>query len=83
MSVDQPLGCKDHGRIGKLLEPVCRFARDIVFYECEGGGAVFSTGSISWAASLSANKYKNNVSQITENVLNRFLDLKPFVLPKG
>ena len=56
---------------------------DIVFYECEGGGAVFSTGSISWAASLSVNKYKNNVSEITENVLNRFLDPKPFVPPKG
>jgi N,N-dimethylformamidase len=42
------------------------------------GGAVFSVGSIAWAGSLFHNKYQNNVSQITGNVLRRFLDPEPF-----
>lgn len=54
---------------------------DLVFYECQNGGAVFSTGSISWAASLSAKGYDNNVSRITENTLRRFLDERPFSAP--
>ena len=51
---------------------------DMVFFECPNGGAVFSTGSIAWAASLSHDGYDNNVSRITENVLRRFLDEPPF-----
>jgi N,N-dimethylformamidase len=51
---------------------------DMVFYEMPGGGAVFTTGSIAWMGSLSHNKYDNNVSRITENVLRRFADAKPF-----
>ena len=47
---------------------------DMVFFACPNGGAVFSTGSISWAGSLPHNGYDNNVSRITENVLRRFLD---------
>jgi len=47
---------------------------DMVFYETPAGGAVFSASSIAWAGSLSHNNYSNNVSQITENVLRRFLD---------
>ena len=50
---------------------------EMVFYEGPNGGAVFSTGSITWAASLSHNGYANNVSRITRNVLERFLDPKP------
>ena len=38
------------------------------------GGGVFSTGSITWAASLSHDGYQNNVARITGNVLRRFLD---------
>jgi N,N-dimethylformamidase len=37
------------------------------------GGAVFSSGAISWCGSLSHNGYDNNVSRITENVLRKFL----------
>ena len=37
-------------------------------------GAVFATGSITWAASLSYNHYENNVAYITRNVVQRFLD---------
>ena len=51
---------------------------DMVFFECPNGGAVFSTGSIAWAASLSHDGYDNNVSRVTENVLRRFLDEPPF-----
>ena len=47
---------------------------DMVFFECPNGGAVFSTGSIAWGPALSYNGYKNNVSRITRNVLDRFLD---------
>jgi N,N-dimethylformamidase len=54
---------------------------DIVFYETAAGGAVFSTSSIAWAGSLSHNKYDNNVSRITENVLGRFIADEPFEIP--
>jgi N,N-dimethylformamidase len=59
-----------------------RIAADMVFFETRGGGAVFNTGSIAWAGSLSHNDYTNNVSQITGNVLRRFLDLAPFYPPQ-
>ncbi|MCS6925707.1 MAG: LamG domain-containing protein [Candidatus Binatia bacterium] len=51
---------------------------DMVFFETPNGGAVWSAGSIAWAGSLSHNKYNNNVSRITHNVLRRFLDPTPF-----
>jgi len=51
---------------------------DMVFFEAPNGGAVFSTGSIAWAGSLSHNNYDNDVARITTNVLNRFIDPKPF-----
>jgi N,N-dimethylformamidase len=52
---------------------------DMVFFETPNGGAVWSSSSIAWAGSLSHNKYDNNVSRITNNVLKRFVDPKPFV----
>lgn len=54
---------------------------DLTFFECPNGGAVFSTGSISWAGSLSHENWDNNVSRITTNVLRRFIDPQPFELP--
>jgi N,N-dimethylformamidase len=54
---------------------------DMVFYELPGGGAVFSTASITWCGALSHNNYHNSVSRITENVLGRFLDASPFEGP--
>lgn len=51
---------------------------EMVFFETPGGGAVFSTGSIAWSGSLSHDSYNNDVSRITRNVLNRFLDETPF-----
>lgn len=54
-----------------------RVRADMVFFETPEGGGVFSTGSISWCASLAHNGYDNNVAQITGNVLKRFLDRAP------
>ena len=51
---------------------------DIVFFDRPGGGAVFSTGSISWPSSLPCNGFRNNVSRMTANALDRFLDPRPF-----
>ena len=50
---------------------------DLVYFCLEGGGAVFSTGSIAWTGSLSHNGYDNNVSRVTGNVVRRFLDPAP------
>ncbi len=53
---------------------------EMVYFETPSGGAVFATGSIAWAGSLSHNGYSNNVARITENVVRRFLDPTPFRL---
>jgi N,N-dimethylformamidase len=53
----------------------------MTFFETPNGGAVFSTGSIAYAGSLSWNGFDNNVFRLTTNVLNRFKDATPFVLP--
>ncbi len=54
---------------------------DIVFFETEGGGAVFSVGSISWFGSLARNGYDNDTALMTANVVRRFLDPAPFEFP--
>lgn len=54
---------------------------DMVFYETPGGGAVFSTGSIAFAGSLSPNGYRNNASRVIDNVVRRFVDEAAFVAP--
>jgi N,N-dimethylformamidase len=38
---------------------------------------VFSVGSIAWTGALSHNGYDNDIARITENVLRRFLDVRP------
>jgi N,N-dimethylformamidase len=50
---------------------------DVVFFPTANGGAVFSTGSIAWVCALSHANYDNNVSRLTGNVLQRFLDETP------
>ncbi len=45
---------------------------DMVFFETPNGGGVFSVGSITWCGALAHNRYDNNVSRITDNVLRRF-----------
>ena len=54
---------------------------DMVFFEVPGGGAVFSTGSISYAGSLAHNDYDNDIATITGNVMRRFIDDTPFAMP--
>jgi N,N-dimethylformamidase len=54
---------------------------DLTFFETAAGGAVFSTGSISYAGSLSTNRYDNDVARLTRNVLVRFIDPTPFEFP--
>lgn len=51
---------------------------EMVFFETHNGGAVFSTGSIAWAGSLSHDDYDNDVATITTNVLKRFIEDEPF-----
>lgn len=47
---------------------------DLTYFETPTGGAVFATSSIAWSGSLSHSGYDNDVSRITANVLNRFID---------
>ncbi len=54
---------------------------DMTFFETPAGGAVFSTGSISYSGSLAHNNYRNDICQITTNVLRRFADKTPFDYP--
>ncbi|WP_082143771.1 N,N-dimethylformamidase beta subunit family domain-containing protein [Nitratireductor soli] len=68
-----------HGGTAGPFNPAVR--ADMVFFECPGGGAVFSTGSIAYAGSLAHNGYANNIARLTGNVLQRFIDPEPFVLP--
>ena len=74
------LSCEEfkstHMMLGGTENPKVR--SDMVFFEIPGGGAVFSTGSISWIASLAWGDGDNNVSRITRNVLERFRDPAPF-----
>lgn len=50
---------------------------DITYFTTRDGGAVFSTSSMAWCASLPHNNYDNNVSQLTGNVLRRFAQDEP------
>ncbi len=54
---------------------------DMTFFETSAGGAVFSTGSISYAGALSTNNYDNDIARLTGNVLRRFIDSTPFRFP--
>ena len=54
---------------------------DMTFFETDGGGAVFSVGSIAFAGSLGDNGGENDIARLTTNVLRRFVDATPFVMP--
>ena len=51
---------------------------NMVFFETNNGGAVFTTGSIARNGSLLHNDGDNDVARITGNVLRRFLNPAPF-----
>ena len=54
---------------------------DMTFFETPAGGAVFSTGSITFCGSLLTNGSDNDVSSLMKNVVDRFLDPTPFEMP--
>ena len=58
---------------GQTLEALIR--ADMTYIEKPKGGAVFSTGSITYCGTLPHNKFDNDVSRLTFNVLNRFSEL--------
>jgi hypothetical protein len=66
MSPSAPAGTV---RLAKGLNPEGGGA-EMVTYETDSGGAVFSAGSITW---VSAVLVDDHVSRITRNVLTRFL----------
>ena len=47
---------------------------DMVYFDTPSGGAVFSTGSITFCGSLPHNNFDNNVSRLMKNIFDRFLD---------
>ena len=53
-------------------KPADLIRAELVYFETVKGGAVFSTGSITFCGSLSHGGYDNQVSRILENVLRRF-----------
>ena len=56
-------------------EPVGHLLRaDMVYFERPNGGAVFSTGSITFCGSLPHNNFDNDISKLLDNVLRRFLN---------
>jgi N,N-dimethylformamidase len=46
----------------------------MVYFETEGGGRVFSVGSITFCGSLPWNNFDNTVSRLLLNVLSQSLD---------
>jgi N,N-dimethylformamidase len=59
--------------------PGAEIRADVVFVTGPCGGAVFSVGSIAWAASLATNGYDNDLAKLTDNVLRRFVDPAPLL----
>jgi len=53
-------------------KPADLIRAELVYFETVKGGAVFSTGSITFCGSLSHGGYDNPVSRMLENVLRRF-----------
>jgi N,N-dimethylformamidase len=70
-----------HGATDAIINPDIH--ADITFFETPNGGAVFSTGSIAYAGSLGWNGFDNNLFRLTTNVLRRFNDPAPFLMPEN
>ena len=58
-----------------------RVRGDMAYHETPNGGAVFAFSSISYCGSLSHNGYDNNISRLTANVLDRFMQDGPLPAP--
>ena len=83
---------KDHSDIyliapEEMLDPVPglggteneKIQSNVVIHQNDNNGGFFSVGSIAWAGSMAWNNYKNEVSQLTYNVLKRFLSKKKII----
>lgn len=46
---------------------------DMVYFAIEGGGAVFSVGSMAYVGALAWNDFDNNIARLTNNVLRSFV----------
>ena len=57
---------------GDPLETLLR--ADMVYFQNEKGGKVFSVGSITFCGSLPYNNFKNNISTLLKNILKNFLN---------
>ena len=55
---------------GGTISPYAR--ADMVLVPYPNGGAVFSASSIAWCGCLSYDRYRNTVSRVTANVVDRF-----------
>ncbi len=75
------LRVKEEVHMSQLALQGPKVRADMVFFETPSGGAVFSTGSISYAGALAHNDFDNDIARITGNVLKRFLDETPFHYP--
>ena len=75
------LRVKEEFHMMEIPQQGSKVRADMVFFETPSGGAVFSTGSISYAGSLAHNGFDNNIARLTGNVLQRFIDPTPFEYP--
>lgn len=48
---------------------------DVTLRRIDGGGAVFSVGSMTWIAALDHNGFDNDVARVTRNALTHFLQM--------
>ncbi|MEY2533642.1 MAG: hypothetical protein QOF29_1552 [bacterium] len=58
-----------------------RVRGDIAYHETPNGGACFAFSSIAYCGALSHNGYDNNVSRLTKNVVDRFMQDGPLPDP--
>lgn len=69
----------NHLGMGGTQNPLVRC--DMVYFTTASNGAVFAPSSIAWGSALPWNGFDNNVSRITKNVLDAFIQDGP--LPGG
>lgn len=62
-----------HMTPAQLTDANPKLRGDISYLSYPSGGAVFSTGSITFGGVLSHNEYDNDASKLLENVVNHFL----------
>ncbi|HET6909134.1 MAG TPA: N,N-dimethylformamidase beta subunit family domain-containing protein [Mycobacteriales bacterium] len=69
---------RDHSLIPPLFGAMRPDYHADLVLDIHEAGAAFSVSSMAWAAELPVNGYRNDVARMTENVLRRFLDSRPF-----